>query len=169
MSPTNPTKKKARIFVPPSNLKDQLSRPGGKTRDDAVKAAIAGVEMLREKSMDAIDQAIEAVEAVAQEGMKGALTESNLKDVLRNADEIVELAGTFRLENLDAAGRSLCDLVGLLLKVSPYPAEPIVVHARALRLFAPGRPSLSAAQTEVILGELARFRAFFEARPAGTP
>jgi hypothetical protein len=165
MSPKSP-KKKARIYLPASTLKEQLSRPGGKSRDEAVKAAMAGVEALREKSMDAIDSAIQAVEAVAQEGSNGVLTEAKLHDVLRNADEIVELAGTFHLENLDAAGRSLCDLVGLLLKTSPYPAEPIVVHARALRLFAPGRPSLSAAQTEVILGELSRFRAFFEAKPA---
>jgi len=161
----SPSKKKARIYLPASTLKEQLSRPGGKSRDEAVKAAIAGVETLREQSMDAIDSAIKAVEAVAQEGTNGMLTESKLQDVLRNADEIVELAGTFQLQNLDAAGRSLCDLVGLLLKTSPYPAEPIVVHARALRLFAPGRPSLSAAQIEVILGELARFRAFFEAKP----
>ena len=167
MSPQSP-KKKARVFLPPSNLKDQLSRAGGKSRDEAVNAAIAGVEMLREKSMGAIELAIEAVEAVAEQGTNGALSESNLKDVLRNADEIVELAGTFRLQNLDAAGRSLCDLVGLLLKSSPYPAEPIAVHARALRLFAPGRPSLSAAQIEVVMGELARFRAFFEAKPAAT-
>ena len=158
--------KKARVFLPPSSLKEQLSRPGGKSRDEAVNAAIAGVEMLRENSMSAIDEAIQAVEAVAQQGTNGALSEANLKDVLRNADEIVELAGTFRLENLDTAGRSLCDLVGLLLKTSPYPAEPIAVHARALRLFAPGRPALSAEQNEVILGELARFRAFFEAKPA---
>ena len=162
------SKKKARVFVPPSSLKEQLSRPGGKSRDEAVNAAIAGVEALREKSMSAIDKAIQAVEAVAHQGTNGALSEANLRDVLRNADEIVELAGTFRLQNLDTAGRSLCDLVGLLLKTSPYPAEPIAVHARALRLFAPGRPALTAAQSEVILGELARFRAFFEAKPAAT-
>jgi len=159
-------KKKARIFVPPSNLKEQLSRPGGKTRDDAVKAAIAGVEALREQSMDVIDTAIQAVEAAAQEGSNGTLTEAKLNDVLRNADEIVEMAGTFGLENLDAAARSLCDLVGLLVKTSPYPAAPIAVHARALRLFAPGRPSLSSVEIEMIFAELGRFRAFFEAKPA---
>jgi hypothetical protein len=163
------SKKKARVYLPASNLKEQLSRPGGKSRDEAVSAALAGVEALRENSMSAIDTAIKAVEAVAQEGTNGTLTESKLKEVLRNADEIVELAGTFQLDNLDAAGRSLCDLVGLLLKTSPIPAEPIVVHARALRLFAPGRASLSAPHAEVILGELARFRAFFEAKPAAAP
>ena len=159
-------KKKARIFVPPSNLKEQLSRPGGKSRDDAVKAAIAGVEALREQSMGAIDTAIQAVEAAAQEGTGGTLTEANLNDVLRSADEIVELAGTFHLENLDAAARSLCDLVGLLFKTSPYPAAPVAVHARALRLFAPGRPSLSSIEIEMVFAELGRFRAFFEAKPA---
>jgi hypothetical protein len=159
-------KKKARIFLPPSSLKEQLSRPGGKTRDDAVRAAIAGVEALREESMGAIDTAIQAVEAAAQQGHDGKLSEANLKNVLRNADEIVELAGTFQLENLDAAGRSLCDLVGLLLKTSPYPAAPIAVHARALRLFAPGRPILSETEIEMVFAELARFRSFFEAKPA---
>jgi len=159
-------KKKSRIFLPPSNLKEQLSRPGGKSRDEAVRAAIAGVEALREESMGAIDTAIQAVEAAAQQGHDGKLSEANLKDVLKNADEIVELAGTFQLENLDAAGRSLCDLVGLLLKTSPYPAAPIAVHARALRLFAPGRPILSEIEIEMIFAELARFRLFFEAKPA---
>ena len=32
MSPKAP-KKKARVFLPPSNLKEQLSRAGGKSRD----------------------------------------------------------------------------------------------------------------------------------------
>jgi len=90
MSPQSP-KKKARVFLPPSNLKDQLSRAGGKSRDEAVNAAIAGVEMLREKSMGAIELAIEAVEAVAEEGTNGALSEANLKDVLRKAPHVILL------------------------------------------------------------------------------
>jgi hypothetical protein len=157
-------KKRPKVFYPPNEIRSLLLRPGGKSRDEAIGAAIAGIETLRGISMEAIDGAIEAVGRVARPGH--ALSDRDLNDVTRQADLIVTLAGTFGLTNLDAAGRSLCDLARALKKTSPHPSEPVAVHARALRLFAPGKQALGVPEAELVFEELAKFRAFFESKTA---
>ena len=157
-------KKRPKAFYPPNEIRSLLLRPGGKSRDEAIAAAIAGIETLRDISMEAIDGAIATVEGLAQPGRP--LTAGDLNDVTRQADLIVALAGTFGLTNLDAASRSLCDLARALKRTSPHPSEPVAVHARALRLFAPGKQALGTSETGLVFEELAKFRAFFEAKSA---
>jgi len=157
--------KKASSFLPPNALKALLSRPGGKTRDEAIAAALAGIESLRSISMEAVERAVDAIEVAVRRGADEKLNADELEQVARDADLIITLAGTYGFANLDAAGRSLCDLVRSLLKIAPCPAEPVVVHARALKLFAPGKPPIGSEEAQMVLQELGKIRTYFEAMP----
>jgi hypothetical protein len=159
-------KKKTRIFLPPNALEALLSRPGGKTRDEAIDDALAGIETLRDISIEVIERAIEAIEVAARQGGQDTLNADELEHVAHNADIVISLAGTYGFANLDTAGRSLCDLIRALLKIAPCPAEPVVVHARALNLFAPGKPAMNDEEARTVLAELAKFLAYFDAKPA---
>lgn len=161
-------KAKARVFLPPNALKALLSRPGGKTRDEAIMAALAGIESLRTISMEAVERAIDSVQLAARQGKRDTLDAAELERLAQDADLIVTLAGTYGCAHLDAAGRSLCDLVRVLLRIAPCPTEPVLVHARALKLFAPGKPPMSDEAAQIVLDELAKFRAHFEAMTAAT-
>jgi hypothetical protein len=159
-------KRKARIFLPPNALEALLSRPGGKTRDEAIESALTGIETLRTISVEAMERAIDAIELAARQGRQHTLSVEELRYVAHDADLIVSLAAAYGFANLDTAGRSLCDLIHSLLKIAPCPSEPVVVHARALKLFAPGKPAMSNEETQTVLEELARFRAHFDVKPA---
>ncbi len=157
--------KRVRTFVPRNVLKELLARPGGKDRDEAIAAACEQVEMLREKSLEALDLAIDAIEAAARGSVRSKLSGEELSTILAEGDRIVNLAGTFGLAHLDAAARSLCDLAHALIESGVHDAEPVLVHARALKLFSPKDKSLAESQAELVLAELARFRAHFGAKP----
>ena len=157
-------KKRVRIFVPRNVLQELLGRPGGKSRDDAVAGALEQIETLRDASLAALDATIEAVEIAARGPATGRFAPADLENMLQQADLIVTLAGTFGLEHLDAAARSLCDLTYVLLQIGRTDAEPVRVHARALRLFSPKNPPLSAKEAQLVLAELARFRSYFGAK-----
>jgi hypothetical protein len=161
--------KKVRNFLPPNALTALLLRPDGKTRDEAIVAALEGIESLRATSIEAIGRAIEAIEVAACQGAQDTLNCDDLERVARDADFIISLAGAYGFTNLDTAGRSLCDLIRTLLKVAPCPAEPVVVHARALKLFAPNKPAMSSEEAQMVLQELAKIRAYFGATPAAAP
>lgn len=162
-------KNKARVFLPPNALKALLSRPGGKSRDEAIAAALAGIESLRTISMDAVERAIDSVEEAARQSRQTTLNPEELERIAQDADLIITLAGTYGCAHLDAAGRSLCDLVRCLLRIAPCPTEPVVVHARALKLFAPSKAPMSDEEAQTVLDELAKFRAHFDAVAVAAP
>ena len=85
-----------------------------------------------------------------------------MSTILRYADQIVTLAGTFGYQSLDLATRSLCDVTDGLLGAGIDDVAPIAVHVQAMRLMAPGAPALSPPETANVLGELARILTHFE-------
>src|SRR5215469_1343077 len=97
-------KKPPLISVPHNVLRELLSRPGGKSRVNAIADAESEVETLRATSLEAIEAAIESIEAAARGQMTGRLSHAELECVLKEADLIVALADTFGLTHLDAAG-----------------------------------------------------------------
>ncbi|HEY1612365.1 MAG TPA: hypothetical protein VGF97_01575 [Rhizomicrobium sp.] len=152
----------ARVFHPRNILQELLSRPGGKDRDQCITAALEQIESLRRPSLDAVDRAIAAIETMAREHAAG-LSRLDLANILQQGDLIVSIAGTYGHANLDMAARSLCDLAHALIEKERHDAEPIVVHARALRLFSSRAQPLTQAEAELVFAELARFRAHFGA------
>jgi hypothetical protein len=160
-----PTKKAAIVSIPRNALLDLLSRPGGKSRDQAIAEAENEVETLRATSLDAIELAIASIEATARGQMSQQLSDDELERVLAEADVIVGLAQIFGLAHLDAASRSMCDLASALIAAGRRDAQPVRVHVRALRLFAPRSTPLSDDEVKLVLAELARFRAHFGVRP----
>jgi hypothetical protein len=159
------SKKPPLVSVPHNVLRELLTRPGGKSRINAIADAESEVETLRATSLEAIEAAIESIEAAARGQMTGRLSRAELECVLKEADLIVALADTFGLTHLDAAGRSLCDLTSSFLTTGQHDADPVRVHARALRLFSPKNKPLSDEEAQMVLTELVRFCAHFGARP----
>jgi hypothetical protein len=79
-----------------------------------------------------------------------------MRAVLRHADQIVTLAGTFCYPALDAAAKSLCDVADGLLRAGMCNRGPVAVHVQTLHLLAPGNMTLSPEHAEKMLAELAK-------------
>jgi len=148
-----------------NRLGDLLNREGGISREEAVTRAEAMVEDIRESSECELRNQIAGLEALLPRTTAN-VTEDLMAEVLRQADCILTLSGTFGFAALDIVTKSLCDLVEGMLRQGIFAADPIRVHLRAMRLFAPGAPSLSSEEAESVTSELGRILTHLGCRPA---
>ena len=108
-------KAKKKIFFPKTRLSELAARAGGMLRDDALDGAMKSLEAMRAQADIEIRKSISAMEAIVFARDAGdTLDEGQMRDILRQADQIVTLAGTFCYPTLDNAARSLCGLANEL-------------------------------------------------------
>jgi hypothetical protein len=137
--------KMKKIHFPKTRFSELAARKGGVVREIAVEEALNSIEASRGESDAVIETSIAAIEAIAYPA-DGKLSAPQMREILRLADQIVTLAGLFRYHDLDTAARSLCDLTDGLLNAGLSDAAPVIVHAQALRLMAPGSALLATPQ-----------------------
>lgn len=149
-------RKPKKTFFPKTRLSELVARPGGIPRDLAVEGAMAAIQELRGESDKMIGLLIEAIEEIVY-GSKGMqLSHEDMFRVLKHADQIVTLAGTFGYQFLDIAVRSLCDVTDGLIRSNMHDAAPIAVHIQSMRLLGPNTNTLTPEQAGKVLGELAK-------------
>jgi len=140
-------------FPAKSRLSELAGRFGGLNREEAVEAAVRGLEIMRPESDKAILSAIAQLETI----VTGATQRGDsvpMKELLPLCDQIVTLSGTFGYGALDKAARSLCDLLDGLLDQGKIDFASIRVHVQTIHMFAPGATPLGEEQIEVMLFEL---------------
>jgi hypothetical protein len=155
-------KAKKKIFFPKTRLAELASRAGGVFRDDALDGAAKSLEGMREQADNQIRAAIAAMENIVFARSAGeALDDEQMLAILRHADQIVTLAGTFCYPSLDSAAKSLCDVADGLLRAGQHDRQPVAVHVQTIHLLAPGNMKLSPEHAEKMLGELAKVNQHF--------
>lgn len=153
---------KAKISYPKSRLTELAARDGGIPSDIAVENATKSLESMRAKSDEKIRGAISAIEDILSAPRSApTLNKEQMSAILRHADQIVTLSGTFCYANLDRAARSLCDVADGLLRAGMTDSKPIEVHVQTMHLLAPGSVALSDGHAAMMLGELARVAEHF--------
>ena len=150
--------KNCKVVHTPNRLGSLLSRPGGITREHAVKRAAHCVETLRERSEAAIWKELAQLKqmwsSVAESLSEGQSAEK-LEELRSQSATILNLAGTFGHDRLASVLKSLCELATAMTERESYGAEPIAVHMRALALFSsPHGSALPQQQADNVLGEL---------------
>jgi hypothetical protein len=155
-------KAKKKIFFPKTRLAELVARAGGVLRDDALDGALKTLETMREQADGQIRAAIAAMEDIVFAPSTGnALDDEQLLAILRHADQVVTLSGTFCYAALDAAAKSLCDISDGLLRAGMHDRQPVAVHVQTLHLLAPGNMTLAPEHAEKMLSELAKVNAHF--------
>lgn len=151
-------KAKWKVLHVRNRLGDLLSAEGGVTRDDAVAEATRLVEGGRGTVDSDICDEIAALEALVAKHAREScpVSEAEMQVMLHHAACILTLTGTFGFYALDGVVKSFCDLLQGMALRKLRSLEPIRVHVRAMRLFAPGAPALSRDEAGQILGELGR-------------
>lgn len=155
-------KAKKKIFFPKTRLAELAARSGGILRDDALEGAMKTLEGMREKADTQIRAAVAAMEDIVFGAASGdTLDNEQILSILRHADQIVTLAGTFGYTTLDSASKSLCDVADGLLRAGMHDRQPVAVHVQTLHLLAPGKMVLSPEHAEKMLAELSKVSAHF--------
>jgi hypothetical protein len=150
------SRKPVRTYFPQTRLAELAARPGGIARSDAIEGALKSIEGMRADADSTITKSIAAIATVVYSARAGQLTELEIYKVLRLADQIVTLSGTFCYGPLDRVSRKLCDLTDGLIRSRQYLAAPIAVFIQSLQLLSPGIDTLGEAEIEKIEAELAK-------------
>ena len=153
-----------KVHFPTLPLQEAVARTGGITRENAVEAALENLRAISGEGDATIDAAIQALETLVG-AAKGQFSPEQLRAVLENADQVVNMAGTFHYEALDRASRSLCDMADGLLREGRSEVAPVAVHVRAMRLFSPLSTTLPPAVSDQLLAELGKVTAFYNFKP----
>jgi hypothetical protein len=134
-------------------LGEALSKPGGISRDEAVKEAQILIEELREDCEKAVPVEITRLEQmVAAAGSQ--ITARQIAEIIDQVDPLLTLSGTFGSETLDAVVKRFCDLCVGMLEKGITTTAPLVVHIQAMRLVF--KTEMNDAESEAVLGELSR-------------
>jgi hypothetical protein len=154
-------------FFPETRLAKLAARFGGIARDEAVEKAKEYIESMRGEGDQAIAEIMGEIETILATAKGGKLATEQMKALLRWADQVVTLAGTFDYAALGRVMKSLCDVADGLIRAGLEDAAPIAVHVRAMRLVAPGSTALTGTQIDTVLAELAKILTHYDFTPIG--
>lgn len=131
-----------------------VRQPGGMTEDEAVRAADANLESIREKLVAEIEATLERMHAVA-----GALGDAPgapaLEELYKAANSVIGMAGAPSLRTLGQVCHSLCELIDRLQTTGAWNAAAVRLHMDSLRVLRPGTAE-DAARQEAIVAALKR-------------
>lgn len=157
-----------KITPVPNRLGKLLRKPGGIARDKALQAAKENVETLREEFVAAIPGEVAALETILAAGGRKVSAES-LDAMLRRADQLLTLSGTYGFDRLDTVVKRFCDLASGMIEKHMEDLAPISVHLRAMRLVCPGAPDISQEEVDHMLESLVQLHAHYGITHAEDP
>lgn len=140
-----------------NRLGELMARPGGKTVEQALGDATRLVAELKEPSSEAIRSAAIRIENLCASGGPVHFSPDDIGQIMRLTDRIITLAATFGYAAIDAAGKSLADIVNAMQIEGAVRVAPVAVHARAMRLMPPCGPA-DDATAKNLLAELDKVR-----------
>lgn len=135
---------------PVNPLAGLIDKPGGLRVSDAVAAAEANLESVRDAALERLDAILVEMDAcaAAAPGCEAAAVDT----LYRLSNEVVGVAGVFGYPHMGEAAYSLCDLLDASRAAEAWRASAVGVHLRTLRLLRQqGGPSADATTCQAIL------------------
>ena len=139
-----------RKFRPPNRLANMIKERGGILAKDAIVAAEAGVETLREASLAALDETIAEIDRRFGKGVEGRESES-FEGLYLLSSRIIDVGHFVSDVGIDKAAVSLCSLADSLAEAGAWRWDAVDVHLNALRLLRAMGTELAAAEREAML------------------
>jgi hypothetical protein len=139
-----------RKFRPPNRLAGMIKERGGILAKDAIIAAEAGVESLREASLAALDQTVAEIERRFGKGAESRDSES-FEALYLLSSRIIDVGQFVSETGVDKAAVSLCTLADSLAEAGTWRWDAVDVHLNALKLLRAMGAELPAAQRAAML------------------
>jgi hypothetical protein len=139
-----------RKFRPPNRLAAMIKDTGGILAKDAVAAAEAGVESLREASMAALDEALAEIERRFGKSAENRAGES-FEALYHLASKVIDVSIFVADAGIDKAATSLCGLADSCAEARAWRWDAVDVHLNALKLLRAVGARLPAEQRDAML------------------
>jgi hypothetical protein len=139
-----------RKFRPPNRLASMIKERGGILAQDAIIAAEAGVESLREASLAALDETLAEIERRFGKAAEGRDSEP-FDALYLLGSRIIDVGQFVSDSGVDKAAVSLCTLADSLAEAGVWRWDAVDVHLNAFKLLRAMGAQLPAAQREAML------------------
>ena len=139
-----------RKFRPPNRLSSLIKDKGGVLAKDALAAAEAGVESLRESTMAALDEQLAEIERRFGKGAPDRASES-FEVLYLLASKVIDVSIFVSDAGVDKAAMSLCGLADSCSEQGVWRWDAVDVHLNALKLLRAMGAELPAEQREAML------------------
>lgn len=140
-------------YLAPIRLARLVDRPGGRDRQIAIAEAEQRVEEMRTHFMSVLSDLLENLARISLDRSLPLAHRLACMDSL--TDQVITMAGTYRLNALRQAGEYLCDLLAADVTRAGNAQNAIDVCINALRLFSPATGAgPDAGATANVLSEL---------------
>lgn len=139
-----------RKFRPPNRLASMIKDRGGLLAKDAIAAAEAGVETLRESSMAALDEALGEIEGRFGKDAPDRASQA-FDDLYLLASRIIDVSAFVSDAGLDKAAMSLCGLADSCAEAGAWRWDAVDVHINALKLLRAVGAELPVEQRDAML------------------
>jgi chemotaxis protein histidine kinase CheA len=128
-----------RIPAHTRRLAGLVHRPGGLTEDEAVSAADANLETIRERTLQRMDGTLQLMDAIGRT-LEAGIDRQALEELYAHSNTIVGVAGVFGMGGLSAVAYSLCELIDRMRTSRTWNAQAVSVHLDSLRLMRASGP-----------------------------
>ena len=139
----------AQMRKPAGSFAKLVRQPGGMTQDEAVRAADANLESIREKLAEEIRATLDWMHAIG-----GALGDEPgtpaLEELYKAANSVIGMAGAPGLRALGRVCYSLCELIDRLQTTRTWNAAAVRLHMDSLRVLRPGATEDEARQEAIV-------------------
>lgn len=141
-----------RKFRPPNRLAKMIKERGGLMAKDAILAAEAGVESLREASLAALDEALVEIERRFSPGVDREA--ESFETLYTLTLRIIDVSAFVADAGVDQAAISLAALADSCAEAGAWRWDAVDVHLHALRLLRTVGAQLPAADRQAMLDGL---------------
>lgn len=139
-----------RKFRPPNRLASLIKDKGGMMAKDAIAAAEAGVETLRESSMVALDENLAEIERRFGKAAPDRAAEP-FEALYHLASKVIDVSLFVADAGIDKAAMSLCGLADSCAETGAWRWDAVDVHLNALKLLRAVGAELPVAQRDAML------------------
>lgn len=139
-----------RKFRPPNRLASMIKERGGLLAQDAIAAAEAGVETLRESSMAALDAALAEIEGRFGKDAPDRASQS-FDHLYLLASGVIDVSVFVADAGIDKAAMSLCGLADSCAEAGAWRWDAVDVHINALKLLRAMGAQLPVEQRDAML------------------
>lgn len=114
-------------------LAAKVNQPGGMTEDEAVAAATANLETLRDRTLHELDSTMQHIRMLTR-GLQVPPDPTAVRELYSLSNSVVGIAGIYGMGGMSEVAYSLCEIIDRLRTAKIWNPESVRIHVDSLML-----------------------------------
>jgi hypothetical protein len=114
-------------------LAAKINQPGGQTEEEAISAATANLETLRDRTQHELDITLQQIRAIGR-SLETPPDPAMVRQLYSLSNTVVGIGGIYGMSGLSNVAYCLCDIVDRMRMSRTWNAESVQIHIDSLLL-----------------------------------